>query len=262
VAEPDSSPQSRWATVIGSNPGQLTAKRPPRRGGANEQATRRNFAAEGEVDKPLDFQTFLSPPLRHSSGLPKGLLRSFADQAEERRYTGYTSPEGQVGPHVGAHTFGSCCRSCGCSPSHAAVIRMIPGGPHHRVIVAAPGSSRPAGHADGWRCLWRLDTAVPGADPGGTKGPSYPYQVLTPSTQRWSSTQENRSPGRTLQTLRRRGRPCGREGFPLRLGASRRVPSRIAYLAGSRVRRHVAGFVLRVKASRSAVPVRAQALAL
>ena len=44
------------------------------------------------------------------------------------RYTGYTSPEGQVGPHVGAHTFGSCGRRCGCSPSHAAVIRMIPGG--------------------------------------------------------------------------------------------------------------------------------------
>src|SRR5260370_1692621 len=82
------------------------------------------------------------------------------------------------------------------------------------------------------------------------------------ATQRWSSTPENRSPGRTLQTLRRRGRPCEREGFPLRLGASRRVLSPIACLAGGRVRRPVAGFVLRGKASRSAVPGGALAYAV
>src|SRR5258708_18712087 len=103
--------------------------------------------------------------------------------------------------------------------------------------------------------------------PASSRPPSWfenqlPITGHNAPTQSLSSTQENRSPGRTLQTLRRRGRPCEREGFPLWLGASRRVPSPIACLAGGRVRRPVAGFVLRVKASRSAVPVRAQALAL
>src|SRR5260370_1298701 len=59
----------------------------------------------------------------------------------------------------------------------------------------------------------------------------------------------------------RRSRTPEPEESPLRLGANRPTPSLIDYPAGCRVRRPVAGFVLRVEASRSRVPLHVQALA-
>src|SRR5260370_25113658 len=59
----------------------------------------------------------------------------------------------------------------------------------------------------------------------------------------------------------RRSRTPETEESPLQLGANRPTPSPIDYPAGCRVRRLAAGFVLRVEASRSGVPLHVQALA-
>src|SRR5258708_6408825 len=77
----------------------------------------------------------------------------------------------------------------------------------------------------------------------------------------FSTFQNSQELGPVEELKLRRVRPPGPEELPLRPGANRPIPSLTDYLAGCRVRRLVAGFVLRVEASRSGVPLHAQALA-
>src|SRR5437667_10902293 len=72
---------------------------------------------------------------------------------------------------------------------------------------------------------------------------------------------ESRSPEMTLRMLRRRGRRCELAESPLRLGASRRAPSRIDCLARRRVHMPGDGCVLREEGSRLKVPWPVQYLA-